>query len=162
MGYHVGGLFTHFIGARHNDFLEMGLHHIVALYLFGGCYMYNLWEVGATIAFLHDLADITTSSTKVWSETNEKKYLPIQAALHLFTWGYTRICILPYMIVNIYLTKIPVIHDFVTIFFCWLLTCMFFLHVYWFKMFIDHLMNFVNKGVVEDFQNKVELETKNE
>ena len=64
MGYHVGGLINHFVSVRRNDFLEMALHHIVALYLFGGCYMFNLWEGGSVIAFLHDIADIFGNLTK--------------------------------------------------------------------------------------------------
>lgn len=40
-GYHVGSFVMHFIGTKRNDFVEMGLHHIVSMYLFGGCYLYN-------------------------------------------------------------------------------------------------------------------------
>lgn len=60
MGYHLGSLVMHFVGPRKNDFVEMGLHHLVALYLFGGCYLTNIWEIGAVIAFVHDVADMPT------------------------------------------------------------------------------------------------------
>ena len=66
MGYHVGGFFTHFLSSRRqSDFIEMGLHHIVAFYLYMGTYMYNSWEIGSTIALLHDLADILVNLSKV-------------------------------------------------------------------------------------------------
>ena len=68
-GYHVSSLITHFVGNKKNDFLEMGLHHIVALYLFGGVYLANFFETGAVIAVLHDIADIGTNFTKFFSDT---------------------------------------------------------------------------------------------
>ena len=69
MGYHVGGLAVHFIDSRRSDFLEMGLHHFMTIYLYGGCYMVNAWECGGVIAFLHDLADITTGLVKFLAES---------------------------------------------------------------------------------------------
>jgi len=69
MGYHVGSLVNHFLGPKRNDFLEMALHHVVALYLFCGMYMFNAWEPGAVIALLHDIADISGNFVKFLSET---------------------------------------------------------------------------------------------
>ena len=68
-GYHIASLITHFVTSRKNDFVEMGLHHIVALYLFGGCYICGFWECGGVAAVLHDSADIMTNWTKFFSET---------------------------------------------------------------------------------------------
>ena len=68
-GYHVSSLITHLIENRRNDFLEMGLHHIVALYLFGGAYFLNFFESGAVIAVLHDISDIGTNWCKFFSDT---------------------------------------------------------------------------------------------
>ena len=69
MGYHVGSLIIHFIGTRRNDFIEMGLHHILCLYLFGGAYLYNFLEICCIIAFLHDIADVTLNIAKALGET---------------------------------------------------------------------------------------------
>ena len=74
MGYHVGGLFSHFLMAKGNDFLEMMLHHFCAFYLFFGYYLSNSWEIGMTIAFLHDIADIFTNLTKFLSNTTWTKF----------------------------------------------------------------------------------------
>ena len=98
MGYHVGGFFTHFFNARKNDFLEMALHHIVAIYLFGGCYLYNVMNIGSTIAFLHDIADITTNIVKTLTETNYTKTTAVVFVTHMCIWFYTRNIILPYLI----------------------------------------------------------------
>lgn len=72
MGYHLGGFFAHFLNTKKNDFVEMGLHHLVSIYLFGGTYLANQWEGGSVIAMLHDLADITTNIVKILSDTKYK------------------------------------------------------------------------------------------
>ena len=87
---------SHMVTTRKNDFVEMGLHHIAALYLFGGCYLFNAWNGGAVIALLHDIADITTSVTKLLSETNYKKTLGVEFVFHMIVWFYTRNLLLPY------------------------------------------------------------------
>ena len=129
----------------------MGLHHICALYLYGGCYIVNGWELGATIAFLHDIADIFGNLTRVVSES---KVNSIIAPLFLFmmsVWFYTRIYVLPYLIWKIAVWPGLVIGtDFTKYFFCWLLTCMFFLHVYWFSMFVKMLSKFIVSGEAVD------------
>ena len=99
MGYHVGGLITHFFSSsKANDFIEMGLHHIVAIYLFGGCYLFNAWEIGSTIAFLHDIADITTNLVKALAESVFKLATVGVFLTHMSIWFWTRICVLPYLI----------------------------------------------------------------
>ena len=95
MGYHVGGLITHFLGTRRSDFVEMGLHHILSLYLYGGAYLYNLLEVGCVIAFLHDTADITTNVVKALAETKLKMPTAIVFITHMVIWFYTRNFLLP-------------------------------------------------------------------
>ena len=101
MGYHAGGLITHFLGKRRNDFIEMGLHHILSLYLYGGCYLFNLIEIGCVIAFLHDIADITTGVVKALAETKLKYPTAIVFVFHMIMWFYTRNLLLPYFIYQI-------------------------------------------------------------
>jgi len=56
--YHAGQMFSHLAYNRTNDFVEMILHHTVTLYLLVGSYIFNVWEGGAIISFLHDASDI--------------------------------------------------------------------------------------------------------
>ena len=104
MGYHVGGLLTHFLQARRTDFLEMALHHSVCVFLYGGCYLYNALSIGAVIALLHDISDISTSIIKVLAETNYTITTVITFLFHMLLWGYTRNYGLPYTIVKIWET----------------------------------------------------------
>jgi len=52
-------MLDHICYNRKNDFVEMILHHSVTIYLLVGSYMFNLWEGGAIISFIHDASDIT-------------------------------------------------------------------------------------------------------
>ena len=90
-GYHFAGLLIHFLRIKRNDFIEMGLHHIIALYLFGGGYLLNAWEIGAVIAFLHDIADIFVSIVKFLAETKYNKRAAHIMWIVMFVWFYTRI-----------------------------------------------------------------------
>lgn len=65
--YHLGQLVTHSLKKRNNDFIEMGFHHLVTVYLMIGSYLMNAMECGAVIAFLHDTADIFVHATKTSS-----------------------------------------------------------------------------------------------
>ena len=105
MGYHCGGLITHFFGTRRNDFVEMGLHHILSLYLYGGAYLYNFIEVGCVIAFLHDIADITTNIVKALAETKLKIPTAIVFVFHMCIWFYTRNLLLPIYIYQLFTYK---------------------------------------------------------
>lgn len=160
MGYHVGGLITHFIGTRRNDFVEMGLHHILSLYLYGGCYLYNFIEVGSVVAFLHDIADITTNIVKALAETKQKNVTAVVFIIHMSIWFYTRNFLLPFFIYTILTNNKDFGSPIVIPFFCYMLTCMFILHSFWFYLFCKHLNKFVNTGATEDEQNKTEVKIK--
>ena len=103
MGFHVGDLLTHFSGEKRTDFLEMSLHHLAAIYLFGGLYLYNVWEIGAVIAYLHDIADITTHIVKTLADTDYQMATVVTFLTHLCIWFYTRNILLPYYIYTIWI-----------------------------------------------------------
>ena len=106
MGYHVGSVINHFIGARRTDFLEMALHHMVSVFLYGGCYLYNAWEIGAVIALIHAIADITVSMIKVLAETTYIKTTVSVLLFNMVLWGYTRNYGLYHAICKIWETQI--------------------------------------------------------
>jgi len=65
--YHLGQLVLHILGNHENDFIEMGFHHLVTIFLMVGSYLFNAWECGAVISFLHDTADVSVHFAKVFS-----------------------------------------------------------------------------------------------
>lgn len=98
-GYHVAGFFMHIFSThKRNDFVEMVLHHVCAVYLFGGLYLLNCWEVGAVIAFLHDIADIFVNIVKFAGETVYDKCAVFCMVMIMIVWGHTRLITLPYCI----------------------------------------------------------------
>ena len=73
----------------------MSLHHLLALYLYGGCYMCNCWECGAVIAYMHDIADVTANMTKGMAETKYKSAAGIIFVCHILLWAFTRMWVFP-------------------------------------------------------------------
>ena len=147
MGYHAGGLITLALGTRRNDFIEMGLHHLVTMYLFGGMYVYNIWEIGSAIAYLHDVSDITANVVKMLAETNDKFWLPITFVLHMILWFWFRNIVLPKYVWHL-LTDFIYVEMYgetlVIPIFGFGLLCLCFLHLYWFTMFCRLLKKFIH------------------
>lgn len=155
-GYHVGSLISLIYEKRRNDFLEMGLHHVVTLYLYGGGYLTNIWESAGVVSYLHDIADILTNLVRILSETNNKKTTAALFIIYMAVWFWTRLFVFPIMIYQIeiyapYMDKEGIlVHVF-----AYLLCCLFVLHVNWFYMFSKILKKFTDTGVAEDTINKI-------
>lgn len=88
--YHLGQLAKHALGNHENDFIEMGFHHLVTIYLMVGSYLFNVWECGAVISFLHDAADISVMLSKCFSQTVYDKATITCFASMLLSWGWCR------------------------------------------------------------------------
>ena len=121
----------------------MSLHHLVSVFLYGGCYLYNAWEIGAVIALLHDIADITTSMVKVMAETNYTITTVTIFFIHMALWFYTRNYGLPIAIMKIWESKIEFGTPYNLNMFVFLLSCLVLLHYWWYWLFIKHLIKFV-------------------
>jgi hypothetical protein len=134
----------------------MALHHMVSVFLYGGCYLYNAWEIGAVIALIHDIADISTSMIKVLAETSYKLTTVAVFLVHMAVWFYTRNYGLPLAIMKIYETKIDLGTPFNLHMFCYLLSCLVLLHYWWFYLFIKHLVKFATKGSTENEMDKIQ------
>jgi hypothetical protein len=151
----LGGLVIHFVTSKKNDFVEMGLHHIVAIYLYGGCYLFNAWEVGGVLALVHDIADVTTGAVKALAETRFSSAAAVFFVSHMSIWFYTRMTILPWSIYLVWITPVDFGTWYVMPTFCYLLTCMFVLHCYWFWLFTKLLNKYMSSGSTEDTQSKL-------
>jgi len=70
MGYHVSQLLVQILMEdwKKSDFIEMTLHHLVTVYLYGFSYMSNMM-IGGPVAFLHNWGDMMNSWTRIWAET---------------------------------------------------------------------------------------------
>lgn len=151
-GYHLGSLITHFLEDRRNDFVEMALHHTVTIYLFSGCYLMNSMEIGAVIAFLHDMADITTPLCKGFGESKYKTATIVVFFMNMVVWAYTRLVVFPWIIYNILFN---ITSDFngeplMRPYFAYLLSCLAVLHYYWMYMMLVLLNNYIKTDQTED------------
>jgi hypothetical protein len=154
LGYNFGGLISHFLHSRKNDFIEMGLHHILAIYLTGGGYLVNGWEGSAIITFIHDLADLTTGLVKAGAETKFKNQTALIFVIHMVIWFYSRMVVFPWVIYTLHVTPVDMGSKYSMPIFNFFLSCLFMLHCYWFKLFCKMLGRFVSSGVAEDIQSK--------
>ena len=101
-GYHLAQLIVHGLGTKRNDFVEMFLHHIATIYLMFGSYMFNCWECGAIIAFLHDFSDAFGHFTKFSVNLIFKKTTVFIFSMCMVIWFWTRCLTFPYMIYQIW------------------------------------------------------------
>ena len=132
LGWHIEAFFKMvFIDIRRPDFIEMSLHHLVTIYLVGGSYLINVWEIGATIQIVHDIADIFVGLTRGFSETNSKIGQYINAIGLLISWGYTRIIVFAWVIFMAHTTKLNVGSRFVQPYFIYGLVSLWFMNVWW-------------------------------
>lgn len=93
--------------------------------------------------------------TKALSDTTFKNTTAATfVGIHMPIWFYTRCTVLPYMISVVWTLRPPVLQPIVIPFFCYLLGCMFVLHVYWFFLFIKIVLKFAKSGEADDLQNK--------
>ena len=155
MGYHLAGCLYHFFGKKlNNDYFEMVLHHLVTLYLYGYSYLTHT-IIGGVIAVLHDIADIFVTNTRIWSDSKFTWPLRISFVLLLPIWFYTRMLVFPYIIYTIIVTPVNFASDYIKFYFAFLLSCLCFLHYYWFTLMIKMVINFFTKGIEEDLQNQI-------
>ena len=130
----------------------MMLHHILAFYLFFGYYMANVWEIGTLIAYLHDIADITTSLCCSFSETRYQNAAKYIFFMNVISWFWTRLCVLPYQMIYlaIIVSAPPMNTDLAKPGFVYLLSGMVMLHAYWFYLFSQVFNRYKKTGEAED------------
>jgi hypothetical protein len=91
MGYIIEDTIHHlFFKERTTDFWEMNLHHMATLTLYGGMILQNFIPVGTLISWVHSLADIFTSLSRVLSQTTFKISTVVSFGLAILTWMWSR------------------------------------------------------------------------
>lgn len=152
MGYHVNDIFMHLLHPARNDFVEMFLHHIVTISLYGFSYMTSFIPAGALVMFFHDLSDTFTAMARCFTETTFKKMIAVSGVLMLASWFYTRLLVFPFVIyygcfrVDIFKGA----GFFGGHFFGYLLSVLFVMHVYWFSIMIRSVGRYFKTGATDD------------
>lgn len=132
----------------------MLIHHLATSSLIASMVFSNTMTIGCSIAFLHDVADITVTLTKYYGQTPNDIAAAAWMIANMGLWFYTRELCLGYLIYIIYST-FQYRPDFMGyqpitwisgtfLFFLWLL------HIYWFKIFIVMMYRAIVTGKAED------------
>jgi len=156
LSYHAHSLIAQISMIHRTDFLEMVLHHLLAIALLAISYVSNAVRIGILVLLVHDVGDIVGYSMKMVVDTPWKILVIINYVALLITWFVTRLAIYPaWVIRSAYVEarqqSIPV-HG-------WLvqnamLIMLFFLHIYWYSLFLVMGKTFLRTGKAEDIQDK--------
>ena len=102
-GYHLSQIMIHVTGTQKNDFIEMLLHDSATMCLMISSYIFNSWECGAIISFLHNISDIFGHLSRVFSQTRYEKLTLMTFLSHVVTWVLSRNIVLPILIYELWL-----------------------------------------------------------
>jgi uncharacterized membrane protein (UPF0136 family) len=92
MGYQVEEIIDHtFLSEKSNDFLEMLLHHIATIALYGGMILNNNINQGVICAWLHMISDVPAPVSKLFSQTRLTVPTVVTFLLVIFSWFFTRL-----------------------------------------------------------------------
>jgi len=155
LSYHAHSLIAQLSMVHRNDFLEMALHHLLAIALLAISYISNAIRIGILVLLVHDVGDIVGYSMKMVVDTSWKILIIINYILLLITWFITRLAIYPAWVIRCSYVEarqqsVPV-HG-------WLiqnvmLIMLFFLHIYWYSLFLVMGKTFLKTGKTVDIQD---------
>lgn len=152
-GFHFGNFIQHtFFDEWGHDFAEMLLHHIAANCLYFSYITGNIIGFGSICAYLHDLADVPASISKVMASTRYEKTSVVCGLIMIAAWFWTRIYLLPQCIYHIFSTTVvqesmPEWSQY--LYFSGIfLSIMCALHYMWFAMFFKIFYRFAVTGTV--------------
>lgn len=151
-------MINHFLHPARNDFMEMFLHHVVTLLLYGFSYMVRFTQVGAVVMYLHDLSDIFATLVRCVTETTSFVVIIPSALMMLFSWFFTRIYVFPQVIMKgCFTIDIYQGNDFIgTRFFGYLLSILFVMHIYWFAIMLRSVKRYFKTGRADDLHQRIE------
>eukprot|EP00947_MAST-08B_sp_MAST-8B-sp1_P002640 g2640.t1 len=170
----VGTCISHrWLEELHKDYYVMYIHHIATIALLLGSWYWNYHRVGVLVLFVHDFSDVFADWLKISNYFNlagpRALFLTeVSFAALLGSWFYYRLWVFPTGIIRItYWESIQYMNDAGPMnvdklldhwsrggdalpkgywSMCLLLTLLFFLHVYWFALFLRILYRIVNEG----------------
>ena len=125
-----------YLGKKTRDVVEMTLHEILTIYLYGGCYLTNFWEIGCTVSFLHAASDFVLMFVKVLSESKYAKATAILFSFEMLIWFYMRLIVFPWVAWVATFQDIDMGHWLILPFFGFGLFCLVFMHAHWFILFV--------------------------
>eukprot|EP01102_Stenamoeba_stenopodia_P022698 TRINITY_DN9552_c0_g1_i1.p1 TRINITY_DN9552_c0_g1~~TRINITY_DN9552_c0_g1_i1.p1 ORF type:complete len:373 (+),score=68.41 TRINITY_DN9552_c0_g1_i1:136-1254(+) len=162
LAYHGHSLLFHLLTKRRNDFLEMLLHHVMAVALILFSYFINYGKGGALVIFVHDIADVPGYAVKSATDTKSTLATLITYFSLLAVWGYFRLYVYPFQIIQGFLIHTAKLQDNHGIpFLIGMLCALQMMHILWYALFIQMGLTFFMTGKAEDIQQKIVVNNKN-
>lgn len=155
MGFHLADFFNLiFVRERASDFNEMWIHHLVSVTGYFACIWGNYLVIGGVLAYLHDIADIFTTSARVFNTTHYEKPAMLCFVLLLASWVWTRLYVLPQFLYRLLTDRFPESMLYFQRFNAVLLGILQLLHIYWFILLAQMAIHKAKTGKAEDLQNQ--------
>jgi len=159
LGYHLHSFAFHFFLPHRNDFLEMLLHHLIAIFLVCFSFMCNMVRAGSLVLLVHDLADLPGYAVKSSADTrNTGLTLTLYITL-LLVWGYCRLYVFPIDIIWSGMFESAVSGatgaELPRLFMIGMLYILQLLHIFWYYLFIKMGFHFLTRGETQDLQNSI-------
>ena len=147
-GFQLQIFILHLIKKKKSTFYEMLLHHLATIILIANQYLLDQLLFGSIILFLHDISDFCLFLCRICNDFKVQAsiYSKLIMALFLTSWLVTRLIIFPINVIypTIVYCFSNLNNDNITIrlgctcfsFQTLLLTLLFFMHIYWFILFV--------------------------
>ena len=151
-----------------SGFEEFLMHHIATCALCFSFVLANFMGVGATVLFIHDIADIFIAAAKTASCTRYEMATLLFFAQTIVSWFITHLVWFPFYIATIAFNEKATYPDHLLHFNPAILLNVIFLsalqvlHIYWFYLMIKMLVERITSGEIVDCVENVEMDIKNQ
>lgn len=155
IGFNCSEMLLLLYEARHPDFSEMLLHHIVSCFLTLYSYLLGYTRIGSLVLLLHGVVDIFIFASKAFVDTPHIRVIAVLYLALVLSYFYFRIYIFPvYIMRSAWVESVDVTGNFPYAWgfanFC--LVVLLLLHMYWFGLIGRMGLTFRRTGEARDLQ----------
>ncbi|OMJ66585.1 hypothetical protein SteCoe_36521 [Stentor coeruleus] len=153
LGYHMHSLIVLITSKIRNDFMEMLLHHFVAIMLISLAYLMNYLPVSLLVLYSHDISDFFVSLSRFLVDTDLSLLKSVSFIFLVISWFYTRLIVFPFDLIRASCYENPMINEIygievITV----MLHVLLVLHAYWFVLLMKMLAKLVAAKNLVDIQ----------
>jgi hypothetical protein len=153
-GYRTSSLIFQLEYRKRDDFKEMMIHHLCALFLVIISYNYNYVRVGLIVNYIHDVSEIPIYLGRILLKTKNTLLILINYFAILFSYFYYRIYMFVFYVIYptyIYSSKVG---KYKSQYFLISFGILELLHIYWYFMILYMGYRIIFKNNREDVQQK--------
>ena len=157
LGYHICNTIDHVLDDPKKDFIEMTLHHILAVGLISLAYFLNFIPTSVLIALRSAFSDVFLSFSRSSVDLRYTKLTRCLFVVLLVAWVYSRQYVtFRYLLWDGILQNSVCLNSYGTSILIFMLFSLVTLELYWFTLMIRVAFRMITKGKIEDV-NKTEI-----